>query len=228
MKSEHVHEYSTPIAIVIAGVVIAGAIVASGGNFFKSDGGFGNSLSRTAEAVNPVDSEDHIKGNPEAQVSIIEYSDYECPFCARVHSTLEQIIEDFDGEVRWVYRHFPLTTIHSNAFAASVAGECVARLGGNDAFWSFTDTMLNGQELLGRSLYERTASELGISVESLNTCINRQDVSDSVTASAQNAIDAGGRGTPYMIVVNKNGEKFPFSGALSYQQIRVIVADALK
>ena len=67
-----------------------------------------------AGAVKVVDSEDHIFGNPDAPVKLVEYSDFECPFCKRVHPTLKKIMADYgiDGEVAWVYRHFPLDSIH--------------------------------------------------------------------------------------------------------------------
>lgn len=230
MKTIDVKKYSIPISIVIAGALIAGSVffsssynAASGNN-----DSFGNGLSLSADSVSPINATDHVKGNPRAAVIIVEYSDYECPFCGRVHPTLSQLVEEFDGEVKWVYRHFPLTSIHSNAFAASVASECVAKLGGNSAFWYFTEQMFANQGSLSDGLYESIALEIGISIDLFQSCIQGTDASEIVKNQMQNAIDSGGRGTPYIVVINAQEETFPFSGALPYAQIKSIIEEALE
>lgn len=89
--------------------------------------------------LRPIDkNRDHIWGDPSAPIQIIEYSDIECPFCAKVHPTLKSIVEKYNGEVMWVYRHFPLN-IHQYAEELALATECAASLGGNDAFWQTLD-----------------------------------------------------------------------------------------
>jgi len=82
---------------------------------------------------------DHILGEREAQVYLIEYSDFQCPFCQRFHPVTKQVLEEYDGEVSVVYRHFPLDQIHPLARGAAEASECAAELGGNEAFWGFVD-----------------------------------------------------------------------------------------
>lgn len=96
--------------------------------------------------VTPVDFEkEHVRGSKDkAQLAIIEYSDYQCPFCHRVHPTYKQIMETYGDKVVWVYRHFPLS-FHPDAMPFAVGSECVAELAGNDAFWSFTDALMNQQ-----------------------------------------------------------------------------------
>lgn len=79
---------------------------------------------------------DHIFGNANAPVKIIEYSDYECPYCKIFHPTLTKIVTESNGNVSWVYRHWP---IHQGSFEKLVAAECVAKIKGNDAFWEYTD-----------------------------------------------------------------------------------------
>jgi protein-disulfide isomerase len=91
----------------------------------------------------PVTEADHIKGNLDAEVIVVEFSDFDCPFCTRFHATMNAIVAKYPpNEVAWVYRHFPLESLHPNAKAVSVASECVAKLGGNEAFWKFTDGYL--------------------------------------------------------------------------------------
>lgn len=231
---------SIPISIVIAGAIVAGAIL------FTSDGtrasgttnpsetaaghnSFGNSNSNAAANVRPVDLEiDHIFGNPNAKVKIVEYSDFECPFCSRLHPTLESVVEDFGGEVAWVYRHFPLTSIHPRATGAAIASECVAELAGNDAFWQFGTEVFKNQRGLNEALYIREAQNLGIEAADFEACLGSGKYEIKVANDAQNAVQSGGRGTPFTVVINENGDVFPFSGALPYENVRSIVEAALE
>lgn len=87
----------------------------------------------------PVDpTTEHILGSTTAPVTIVEYSDYECPYCKAFHPTLTQLVTESSGGVSWVYRHWP---IHQGSFDKLVAAECVAKIKGNDAFWKYTDLL---------------------------------------------------------------------------------------
>jgi len=90
---------------------------------------------------------DHYKGSENPRYTLIEYSDFECPYCAQAHRNFEQLISMRD-DVTWVYRHFPLESIHPNAEPAARASECIAELKGNDAFWDFADTIFADQGVL--------------------------------------------------------------------------------
>ena len=81
---------------------------------------------------------DHILGNPDAPIVVIEYSDYECPYCKNFDATMKQIVTESDGNVAWIYRHWP---IHQGSFEKLVAAECVAKLKGNDAFWKYSELL---------------------------------------------------------------------------------------
>ena len=93
-----------------------------------------------AKDVKPVSENEHIRGDKNAKISLIEYSDYECPYCKRFHDTPKQVLEEYEGKVNWVYRHFPLG-FHATATPKAIASECVAELGGNDKFWEFSDIL---------------------------------------------------------------------------------------
>ena len=93
--------------------------------------------------VPPINEKDHIIGNPNAEIIIIEYSDFECPFCKTHHATLKKIVEEYDGQVAWVFRHYPILQLHPNAFEKAVASECVSQIKGEDAFWEYTDLLFN-------------------------------------------------------------------------------------
>jgi len=88
-----------------------------------------------------VESDDHILGSANAQIILFEYSDFDCPFCARFHPTAKQMIDEFKDQTSWVYRHFPLQQLHPEAQLKAEASECAFEQGGNDAFWKFTDSL---------------------------------------------------------------------------------------
>src|SRR3989344_2269926 len=140
-QSSQQNNYTLPLAIIIAAVFVSGAIFYSRGgfNFFnlaKTDvGADQNGISSDLlDAVRPVGADDHIFGNADAPVKIIEYSDFECPFCKDFHKTMKQITDEYkdSGKVAWVYRHFPIDELHPvKARKEAIASECAAELGGN-------------------------------------------------------------------------------------------------
>ena len=94
--------------------------------------------------VVPVGDGDYVRGSEDAQVTVIEYSDLQCPFCARHHGTMLQLMSQYEGEVNWVFRHFPLRSIHPQAQRWAEATECAGELGGGDAFWAMSDKIFEG------------------------------------------------------------------------------------
>jgi len=217
------------IAIVAAGALIAFALFFSGqgarGLPANAGGGHGGTTASASDFRLPS-AEDHVRGNPDATVTLIEFSDLECPFCAQLHPTLKRIVEERDG-VNWVYRHFPLSTIHSSARSAAIASECIAELAGNDAFWTFTDAAFQNQRLLGASWYREQAVGFGIERAAFEGCIGNRSTASNVDIDYNEAIASGGRGTPHVVIVTASGELRPFSGALPYAQISALVDQAL-
>ena len=215
-------------AIVVAGVIVAGAVVFSGSDT-ASTSLVASAPGATREIpIRLVDLEtDHIRGNPEASVTIVEYSDLECPFCARFHPTLTKILEEFPDDVRWVYRQFPLTSIHSRAMGAAIASECVAREAGNTAFWEFTDSVFASQNRIGDSLFLEIAENLGIERDVFQACLKDKTIASLVNEDREEASGAGANGTPFSVMIAPDGQMLPFSGALPYEQVRGIVEQAL-
>ncbi len=100
-----------------------------------------------ATDVPPVDFDtDRYQGSKSARLALIEYSDYQCPFCQRVHPTLKQMMKEYDGKIVWVYRHFPLG-FHPNAVPLATAAECAGEIGGNDAFWAYSDKVMTNDNV---------------------------------------------------------------------------------
>jgi protein-disulfide isomerase len=86
-----------------------------------------------------VNDQDHLRGEKNAKITVVEYSDFDCPFCSRFHTTMQQVLDEYDGQVNWVYRDFPLPQLHPNAPKLAEAAECIANQNGEEAFWKFAD-----------------------------------------------------------------------------------------
>src|SRR3989344_4619471 len=135
------NKLTMPVAIVLAGILIAGAILLSKSVYPKSANNPTNpDLGKSQEIkIRPVTDADHILGNPGAEIVIVEYSDTECPFCKQFHKTMNTIMAEYgkEGKVAWVYRHFPIEQLHKKAQKEAEATECAAELGGKSAFWDY-------------------------------------------------------------------------------------------
>lgn len=216
--------YGVPAAIIVAGLLIAGAVVFSGGGSTASTTTENHAGSQPSSEFRMPSEDDHVRGSLDAPIKIVEFSDFECPFCGRIHPTLTRIVEEND-DVAWVYRHFPLSS-HSNAFSAAVASECVARVGGNDAFWNFADNAFANQRQLGNGFYESFVRDAGLDVNAFMSCLTDDQVASEVQRDLDEVIAVGGRGTPHVVVVTANNELIPFSGALPYEQVMSVVEQA--
>lgn len=162
---------------------------------------------------------DHIRGNKDAAVSVIVYSDFECPFCKRHHPTLATILETYGDDVNVVYRHYPLA-FHPNAQPAAEASECITEIGGNDAFWKFADEVLGGDNYD----YPAIAKKLGLDEAQFKTCLDSGKFKQIVTDQQQSGADAGIRGTPGNIVYNnKTKESKLVSGAVPFESFKAVI-----
>lgn len=187
----------------------------------------------SAKAMRSVSKErDHIRGNPDAPVTLVEYSDFECPFCKRFHPTVKQVMDEFSGRVRWVYRHFPVDELHSKARKEAAASECAAELGGNDAFWKFADRFFeltpsnNNTDI--DTVLPKIAGEIGLDKTRFASCLASGRYARRVAEDQQDAVASGGRGTPWTIIVSKSGKTYPFSGAQPYASVKQLVELALQ
>ena len=252
---------SMPVAIIIAGVIIAGAV------YLRDPGG--GSLAAVNQfqgekkeaKVDPVSTSDHILGNPNAKIVIVEYSDPECPFCKVFHDTLHAIIEAYgaSGDVAWVYRHFPIANLHPKAPKEAEALECASEQGGNEMFWKYTDAIyatttsnnavddgiyntpkapLTGPD--GKPLYTQKAprsatdagqlsdiaQSLGLDVARFESCLQSGKYTARVTTDTNEAIAAGGQGTPHSILL-VGGDQIPLEGAQPLETIKGLIDSLL-
>lgn len=198
-----------PISIIIAGLLIAGAVYMSNKNRpVNTTGQVPTEVPTSELKFSPITASDHIRGNPSAAVMIVEYSDTSCPFCKRFHETMKQVVDVHgkNGTVAWVYRHFPLKSIHPNAEKEAQALECAAKLGGNDGFWAYTDkvyatTPSDQGKPLDPAELPKLAKEVGLNEQAFNTCLTSGEYASRVEKDLADALAAGGSGTPFNILI---------------------------
>lgn len=234
-QSNQKNNLSVPIAIVIAGALIAWSIAYSTGKTPTVNNNQGATVAEAGnlEAMTSVSGNDHIRGNPNAPVKIVEYSDTECPFCKRFHTTMQQVMSEYgnNGKVAWVYRHFPLDQLHPKARKEAEATECAAELGGNDKFWSYLDRLMEitpANNGLDPTELPKIAQYVGLDITKFNNCLSSGKYAQKIEDHVQNAITTGGRGTPWSIVVGQNGKKYPLSGAQPYESVKQLIDLASK
>ncbi len=220
------NQYVLPVVIIIAGLLIAGAV------FFGGKLQTGTPVTPgTNQAINfkPIDSMDHILGNPNAAVKVIEYADLECPYCKQFQTTMHQVMSFYGqtGNVAWIYRPFPLGQIHSKAPKEAEAAECAGDQGGNTAFFAYIDRLYSvtpGENNLDPAQLPIIAKDVGLDVNAFNTCLSSGKNAAKVQASYADAIAAGGNGTPYILITVKGStDAVPLSGAQPYDSMRAAI-----
>ena len=168
-----------------------------------------------------LDSSDPVLGDLNAPISIIEYSDFECPFCERAYSNTIASLKESDafknGEINLIYRHFPLNNIHPKAQKAAEASVCAQK---QSKFWEYHDTLFENQNALAVDDLKSYASDLGLNQAKFDSCLDNGEAKDKVDKDLISATASGGTGTPYFIILNKETEKTTsISGAVPYSQI---------
>lgn len=154
------------------------------------------------------------KGPASAPVTIVEFSDFECPFCSRVNPTLAQVQETYGDKVRIVFRQFPLD-MHPNARKAAEASLCAQDQG---KFWEMHDAMFADQRNLGVPALKAKAVELGLAGDEFAQCLDSGEYADEVQADLQAGVEAGVSGTPAMFI---NG--IPLSGAVPFENVAEVI-----
>lgn len=215
--------YALPITIVVAGVIIAGAVFWSGKSGTAAPGNTDNP--QNVRAYTP--GVDHILGNPDAPVKIVEYYDLECPHCKLFNTTMHQVMDYYgaSGKVAWVARPFPLASIHSKAPKEAEAAECAADQGGDAAYYKFVDAVFEvtpGSNGLDLAQLPVIAGQVGLNVDTFNTCLSSGKFTKKITDSYQEAIKAGGQGTPYTLLM-VGTDSVVLSGAQPYSSMRAAI-----
>jgi protein-disulfide isomerase len=165
----------------------------------------------------PVDeSRDHIWGNADAAVTLVEYSDFECPFCSRHYATMKQIKETYPNDVRIIFRHFPLS-FHQEAQKAAEASECAADQG---KFWEMYDKIFEANLAGDMSVakWKTIAADLGLDTTKFDSCLDSGEKASRIAEDLNEGSGAGVEGTPATFV---NGQIV--SGALPFDSFKQII-----
>jgi len=245
---------STGMVIVLIAVVAIAAFFA--GNYFanlnsdtitKSDledaiSKLGSSTTQQAPSQptpsQPVKisiDDDPIRGDPNAPITIIEFSDFQCPFCARFHGqTLPLILEEYieEGKVNLVYRDFPIQSIHPNALPAAVAAECANEQG---KFWEYHDTLFEKQNSWNRldsntaiSTFSQYATDVGLEQQQFDSCLESGKYLEEVQNDLSDGKDYGVTGTPGFFIGNEEIGFVKINGAQPFGSFARIIEEQLE
>lgn len=158
-------------------------------------------------------------GNANAKVTIVEFADYQCPFCARMVPTLKEVIKKYDGKVNWVYRDFPLTDIHPEAVPAAVAANCAGQQG---KYYEMHHRLFEEIRNLGSDLYTKLGTELGLDAARFSACLADPAQRDEVMKDQSVGIKLGVNGTPAYFI---NGRRI--SGGVDMTELSRIIDEEL-
>jgi len=226
---------ATAAAVVVVGLAAVGIFV---GGFFThlatSDDGEdgaaqvqagqqGQPTAGPTPTVGPVDvsvDDDPAKGPEDAPVTIIEFSDFQCPYCGGFATeTLPQILQNYGDRVRFVFRDFPLISMHANALKAAEASECADDQG---KFWEYHDLLFKNQTALDVDSLKGYAASLGLDTAAFNECLDSDKYTEEVGKDLQDGQAAGVQGTPSFFI---NG--LPVRGAMPYASFQAAIEAAL-
>jgi len=228
-----------PSAIVIAGFIIAIAIFATNSSRTPSTPSVNpdpqlalleDTLNKkNSVEVAPITERDHIQGSVDAEIIIVEYSDTECPFCKRFHTTLGKVLSTYGDKVAWVYRHFPIESLHSKAPAEAAATECAWEQGGNDTFWKYINELYavtpTNNGLDPKMLYT-IADTVSLDKALFTECVTSGRYASYVQANYEEGQKAGAQGTPYSVII-ADGKTYPIEGALPFEFMQLLIDELL-
>jgi len=159
------------------------------------------------------------KGPSGAPIELIEFSDFQCPFCQRANPTVEQVLKTYGDRIRFVYRHFPLSN-HPNAKPAAEASQCAAEQG---KFWEYHDKLFANPSRLADGDLKQSAAELGLDTAAFNKCVDTHKYAAHVASDLRAGEDAGVNGTPAFFV---NGRMI--SGAQPFEAFKRLIDEELE
>lgn len=225
--SESTKAMSVPVAIIIAGALVAGAVYFSSIAPKQPVSQVAPTRKPASLEIAPITADDHIRGAADAPITILEYSDLECPFCKVFHQSMIRVLQEYPGKVRWVYRHAPLIQLHQKAPTEANAAECAAVQG---KFWEFTDVVFeatNSNDSLDIAKLPEYGKQAGIAdIVAFQACVDQKHFANKVDDQLQDGIQAGLEGTPFNMLITSDGTKTQLGGGVPYEQLKTII-DAL-
>jgi protein-disulfide isomerase len=168
-------------------------------------------MSTTTTLSPPVSDRDHIEGRASARLTLVEFGDYQCPYCGAAYPVVKQIQKDLGSKLRFVFRNFPLTQAHPYAMVAAEAAEAAALQG---KFWEMHDIIYENQDQLDPSIRLAWAQQLGLNVNEFGRAIKEGLITERINEDRKSGIHSGVNGTPCFFI---NGVRF--DGAADYEQL---------
>lgn len=187
----------------LAVLLLAGAFASSGSTCDVGNGMNNGNCPGTLSQQPIILSQDHIEGMSNAPVTVVEYADFQCPFCGRfARETFPSIKQNYidTGKVRWIFRHFPLRNIHPNAEGASQASECASD---QNAFWNYHDRLFQQGTSLAIADLKAYASQLGLSSAAFDPCVDGGGKATRVQSDVNSGQALGVTGTPAFFINNR-------------------------
>lgn len=173
--------------------------------------------------VDPINKTDYVRGGKNATVTLIEYSDYQCPYCGKFHPTMLQLMKEYGNKVKWTLRSFPLS-FHPEAVPAANAALCAGEQG---KFWEYSDDLFLNQANLAPTYYPALATTLKLNKAKFDKCFADKKYQARITAEYNGGSKAGVTGTPGTIIIDAKGGKQLVPGAVPYEQLKAMVDAAL-
>ena len=169
------------------------------------------------DLATPVDPDrDHIRGPQDAAVTLVEYGDFECPYCGRAEPVIRELLATSGGELRYVFRHLPLVDVHEHAEIAAEAAEAAGEQG---AFWAMHDRLFDRQSTLGIIDLVNNANEIGLDVPRFKKALQSRKYTLRVERDVESANDSGVAGTPTFFINGRRHE-----GAYDLESLRATIA----
>jgi protein-disulfide isomerase len=203
---------------------ITGAVVAGGAINAQQQA---QQQQQAATRVQVSAEDDSVLGDANAKITVVQFSDYECPFCERFYTQTEgQLIKDYvdTGKIRFVYRDFPLEQLHAEAFPAALASECAHEQG---KFWEYHNKLFENQQSLSSDNYKKWAADLGLDTAKFNSCYDSKKYESEVQKDTQDGGAAGVQGTPTFFIGNDQKGYIQLVGAQPYATLKAAIDSEL-
>jgi protein-disulfide isomerase len=234
-----------PMAIILAAVIIAGVLLYMYRPANTAQPAVNSQVAPSASvpdtnSLPPVTATDHILGNPNAPIKIVEYSDPSCPYCKMFQTTMLQVMQNYgaSGQVAWVYRQFPLdkpdangNVLHPNSGAQANALECAASIGGNAGFWAyekdwyniFPSDGANETSLVDNQQIMQTAKDVNLNTSKFSDCVLSNKFAGAIDKVYTGGLALGITGTPTSYIVSSTGQPIAIQGAQSYATLSAAI-----
>jgi protein-disulfide isomerase len=223
--------YLIAIVMLVIGLSAGYVLGDKFGGIFKGGGAAAvptqdNGTQAPERAQLTIDADEPVLGDATAPVTIVEFSDFQCPYCGKFATETEpQIIKDYvdTGKVKLIFMDFPLS-FHENAKPAAIAAECATQQG---KFWDFHTKLFENQQTLSADSYEAWAKELGLDMDKFDTCLTTNETETIVAKDLTDGLAAGVQGTPTLFIGNDKDGYIIVVGALPYEAFQQAIDSEL-